>query len=404
VIHPGADRTDGQIRLAILDDNPFVREPDGTVRPQAALFHRFAAAVVAVGGLPPASYLAPIRDLDDGARSSPHAPVDAAHLRMIATEPFDGIAGYLRHGPSMARRNWPIIRDTIGAADVLWIKAPASNAALAGIAAHRGGVPRFTWVAGSVRDVVAGSGATGLRRVAASAAAIAYDGLTRFLERTGPSIRLGPELFTSLVTDDEVATTRGAVARDTTDGFRVAWAGRMAPDKGVIDLLRAVERLTADGHAIHLTLIGDGPARPEVEAVIATSGLADRIESVGFVGDRASYMAALRSADLFVLPSHAEGMPKVIVEAMAAGLPVIATAVGTVPALLADGRLGRIVPVGDPAALAATIADLQAHPEARARLRDAGLAFAADHTLEAQATRLLGWLAIRFPDLPWRAT
>src|SRR4029077_10618750 len=72
------------------------------------------------------------------------------------TTQFDGIAGYVRVAPRLVRRNWPILRDAIRGADLLWIKAPASNAALAATAAQRAGVPRFTWVAGSAREVVRG--------------------------------------------------------------------------------------------------------------------------------------------------------------------------------------------------------------------------------------------------------
>ena len=398
----------GAVRLAVLDDNPFVRGPDGDVRPQAAVFHRFAAAVVAAGDLPAAAYLVPVRPQAAGEPTSTMAPIDGACLRVIPTTPFEGIAGYLRHGPTIARRNWPLIRDAIAHADLVWIKAPASNALLAALAAHRAAVPRFTWIAGSVRDVVAGSDATGARRAAGSAAAIAYDGATRWLERSGPAIRLGPDLFTSVVTDAEITTTRASEASSeasvtgATDAvLRVVWAGRMTSDKGVVDLLEAVHDLVAAGRQIRVTLIGDGPARPDIEARIGSLGLTDRVALAGYIGDRLDYMAALREADVFVLPSHAEGMPKVMVEAMAAGLPVIATAVGAVPTVLSAGRRGRLVAVGDPAGLAVAIAELADDPAEQARLREAGLAFAAQHTIESQARRLLDWMGRTFPDLRW---
>ena len=102
-----------------------------------------------------------------------------------------------------------------------------------------------------------------------------------------------------------------------------------------------------------------------------------------------------------MLPSHAEGMPKVLVEAMAAGLPVVATTIGAVPAVLDHGNRGRLVPAGAPTRLADAIAGLLDDPPARSLLRERGLDFAASHTAEAQARRLVGWMRQTFPALPW---
>ena len=403
VTHSSPAREPGPVRLAILDDNPFIRDHGGVVHPAAALFSRFAAAVVAEGSLAPAAYLAPVRDQgpDDPAPSL--APIDGAHLRLVPTAPFQGIAGYLRSSPSLTRRNWPVIRDALAAADLLWIKAPASNAALAVLAARRAGVPRFVWVAGSVRDVVDARDRGPLDRFASGAVGVVYDATTRLMERTGPSIRLGAELFTSVITDADVAATSriAPVRPDAT--VRLAWAGRMAGEKGLDDLISAVELVAAGGTTVSLALIGDGPARAATEAHVARSAVAGAVDVVGFIGDRSDYLAALRAADLFILPSRAEGVPKVLVEAMAAGLPIVATRVGAVPAVLGEGARGTLVDPGDPTAMAAAIAHLAADPVARQSLREAGLDYAATHTVDAQARRLLGWLADTFPALPWRS-
>jgi glycosyltransferase involved in cell wall biosynthesis len=86
---------------------------------------------------------------------------------------------------------------------------------------------------------------------------------------------------------------------------------------------------------------------------------------------------------------------------MAAGLPIVATDVGAVSALLDHGRLGRLVPSGAPAELVAALIALDDDPAARRDLAEAGLAFAAAHTMEAQAARLVAWLQSTFPGLPW---
>jgi glycosyltransferase involved in cell wall biosynthesis len=406
---PFADRAeaDRPIRLAILDDNPFVRLPDGDVRPRASLFHLFVEAVIRNGPFAPADYLVPVAEL--GADEPPPGldAVDERCLRVVATRPFRGIADYMAHAPVMAASNWPLVRRTVGTADLVWIKAPASNAALVGLACRRARVPRFTWVAGSVRDVARSQARTGLSGAAARVAGVVYDGTTRLLERTGPSIRLDEEFFTSVVTPADIERTRSMpvdpVAPTDERPLRIAWAGRIAAEKGLDDLLAAVKSLEADGMPVRLSIIGDGPVRAVLEEQAAASGLDGRVRWHGYLADRSAYLDALRDADIFALPSRAEGVPKVLVEAMAAGLPLVAARVGAVPALLRGGERGRLVEPHDAAALATAIADLALDQSARVRLRNAGLDFAAAHTAEAQADRLVGWMRRSFPNLPWPA-
>jgi glycosyltransferase involved in cell wall biosynthesis len=239
----------------------------------------------------------------------------------------------------------------------------------------------------------------------AAAIATTYDATTRWLERTGPSIRLDGELFSSIVTTAEVEVSEAAArtrpARPASDGTGLVWAGRLAGEKGIDDLLAAVSRLRSSGLDARLDLLGDGPERVRLEALAASLGLNGAIRFRGHIADRAAYLDALRAADVFVMPSRAEGVPKAVVEAMGAGVPVVASRVGGVPALLADGERGVLVGPGGSAALAEAIAGLASDQAARERLRWTGLAFAADHTAPAQAARLVAWMRRSFPDLPW---
>jgi glycosyltransferase involved in cell wall biosynthesis len=390
------------IRLAIVDDNPFVALPDGEIRPRAATFHRFAEAVVAAGPFEPATYLIPVRNIAES-EAPALSPIDRERLHVVRTSPFQGIAGYLSHLPSLTWRNWPILRRSIAVADLVWIKAPASNALLALVASRRSHRPYFTWVAGSARAVVRGQRRSGPAGVFAAMAAAGYDAVTGLLRRAGPAIQLDESMFTSVVTADDVAATRErpwrGVVRDA--NLRLAWAGRMTSDKGLDDLFSALATVRDTGLPATLELIGDGPERRRFEDDAARLGLDGAVRWHGYVGRRDAYLDLLRTADLFVLPSRAEGVPKAIVEAMAAGLPVVATDVGAVRSLLDHGRLGRLVPAGDPPALAGAIAALGGDEPARRELRSAGLEFAAAHTIENQAGRVVDWMQRTFPDLPW---
>ena len=184
---------------------------------------------------------------------------------------------------------------------------------------------------------------------------------------------------------------RYAAKRDTGGGARLLFVGRMAAVKGVPLLLEAVAALAADHPDLHLTLIGDGPDRTALEARATGLGIADRCTFAGYRG-QAEVAEALKSADIFVLPSFAEGVPVVLMEAMAAGLPVIATRIAGIPELVEDGIHGRLVPPGDTDALRAAIAEVLADPETRKRMGDAGRATVAAGFDAGQEARRLSHL------------
>jgi len=160
---------------------------------------------------------------------------------------------------------------------------------------------------------------------------------------------------------------------DHPPGQHLVFVGRLAAVKGVAVLIRAVTALAPDHPGLRLTLIGDGPERAALEAEARAGGAADRI---AFAGARTQQEVAetLARADLFVLPSFAEGVPVVLMEAMASGLPVVATRIAGIPELVEDGISGRLVPPGNQAALTEAIATLLADPEAAAAMGRAGRA------------------------------
>jgi glycosyltransferase involved in cell wall biosynthesis len=142
--------------------------------------------------------------------------------------------------------------------------------------------------------------------------------------------------------------------------------GRLAEPKDPVTLVRA---LAAVGGAFAARIVGDGPERPAVEAEIRASGLVEQVE---LTGERHDVPELLEEADVFVLSSRSEGAPLSILEAMAAGLPVVATAVGGVPEIVDAGTTGLLVPPGDAAALAAALERLLADAGLRTRMGGAG--------------------------------
>ena len=149
------------------------------------------------------------------------------------------------------------------------------------------------------------------------------------------------------------------------DVLVIGTVGRLQGEKDQLTLIRAFHRCLQwkdTCHDIQLCIIGDGPLRQDVERLIRELDLWD---SVTLLGDRDDIPDQLKTFDLFVLPSLTEGISNTILEAMATGLPVIATNVGGNPELVCDGQTGSLVPPADPEAMAQAIIRYLDQPEMR---------------------------------------
>lgn len=158
----------------------------------------------------------------------------------------------------------------------------------------------------------------------------------------------------------------------------LAFAGRLGPQKALGVALEAVAAVPG----VTLAVAGDGPERARLEARARELGLEDRVRFLGGV-PRDAVLRLFGAADASVLSSAWENFPHTVVEALAVGCPVIATAVGGVPEVVRDGVNGLLVPPGDPVALAAAISRLLSDPELRSQLSAAAPATVAGHTEEA---------------------
>jgi glycosyltransferase involved in cell wall biosynthesis len=136
----------------------------------------------------------------------------------------------------------------------------------------------------------------------------------------------------------------------------IGTVGRLEPRKGTATLVQALAALRRDGrHDATVVVVGDGPLRADLAAEGERLGIAPHLR---LLGDRADVRDVLAALDVFVLPSRTEGMSNALLEAMAMARPVVATAVGGTPEVVADGASGLLVPADDPAAMARAIARL----------------------------------------------
>ncbi len=170
---------------------------------------------------------------------------------------------------------------------------------------------------------------------------------------------------------------------------RLVAIGRLVEQKGQLLLIEALGAALREQPGLRLTLVGDGELRGPIEEAIAARGLGGAVTITGWV-DEARVRAELAAAHALVMPSFAEGLPMVVMEAMAAGRPVIATAIAGIPELVLPGETGWLVPAGDPAALARAMVALAAAPRDRlAAMGAAGRVRALDrHDIDREAGRL----------------
>lgn len=182
----------------------------------------------------------------------------------------------------------------------------------------------------------------------------------------------------------------------------VGAVGRLSPEKGHRVLLDAFHVVQRRIPGVQLVLVGDGPEGPNLRRQAEALGLAASTVLLGLRKDGQQIIGAL---DVMALPSFSEGMPNVVLEAFAYGTPVVATAVGGVPDMVADGRCGWLVPAGDAARMAGALTEaLENRQEAERRAREARAILGERFTVEKQA---LAWLratetAIRSTKAPGR--
>jgi colanic acid/amylovoran biosynthesis glycosyltransferase len=187
--------------------------------------------------------------------------------------------------------------------------------------------------------------------------------------------------------------------REGSTPVKLLCVGRLAPAKGQVLLVQACARLRDAGQAFHLTMVGAGPDRERIEKTIALLRLQQHITLTGALNQEA-VRTHFQEADVFVLPSLAEGIPVVLMEAMSSGVPCISCPVNGIPELIQHERTGLLATPGDVVSLAAQLQRLIADPGLRRALAEAGHdKVLADFDLDRNVARL-GEIFSQFPPPP----
>jgi glycosyltransferase involved in cell wall biosynthesis len=195
----------------------------------------------------------------------------------------------------------------------------------------------------------------------------------------------------SLVSRSTVAAPDDAVTKDWSGELRLLSVGRVDAEKNPLLLPEILARLGRTG-AWRLIVAGDGPLAGAVAARAAELGVDDRLELRGYVSHGDGLRRLYETSHALLHVSRTEGVPQVLFEAQAAGLPVVATDVGGVAGALGYGERGLLVPPGNAVAAAEACERLRREPELRSAFIHRGLEFARAESIESQLDRLVGFL------------
>jgi glycosyltransferase involved in cell wall biosynthesis len=167
----------------------------------------------------------------------------------------------------------------------------------------------------------------------------------------------------------------------------VSFFGRLSPEKGADVFVEIARRLASDA-SLQFLMTGDGPERARIQDLIRRYGLESRVIAKGFVDDVRPFIQA---SDIVVVPSNLDGMPLIVLEAHAREKPVVASSVGSIPAMVADGRTGFLCPSGDVPAFCRRIRQLARNPSLRSSMGKAGRAgVIASHSRESCIQAYMG--------------
>jgi glycosyltransferase involved in cell wall biosynthesis len=287
--------------------------------------------------------------------------------------------------------------------DVIWVLGPNP---LAVVLAVLGRLRRRRVVLGVRQDTrsYVRSRHPGRRGMALAGAAL--DASFRLVSRWCPVVAVGDQiaesygrapqlhrLVVSLVSEADIVSGDGAAPAATGQGARIISVGRLDAEKNPLlmaDILAGLVAAAPDV-AWHLDVYGDGPLAGALAGRLAELDVGARATLHGYVAADAGLWAAYREADILLHVSWTEGVPQVLLEAFAARLPVVATAVGGVAALVGDAAL--LVEPGDADAAVAALVAVAADDDLRRRLLDAGTAVVRERTLEREVDGLATFLA-----------
>ncbi|MCK4261446.1 MAG: glycosyltransferase family 4 protein [Halanaerobiales bacterium] len=169
----------------------------------------------------------------------------------------------------------------------------------------------------------------------------------------------------------------------------ILFVGRLVYSKGVQDLIHAVAKLSMGNRKIRITIVGTGPMDKELKTIVGMLKLSDSVHFVGHIPFGENLFQVYRTGDIFVLPTYTEGLPKVLFEAFAFGIPIIATKVGGIPSVISHEENGILINPGSPTQIASATKRIITDSSLRRKIVSNGYAWITKHTLEEEVGRII---------------
>jgi len=251
----------------------------------------------------------------------------------------------------------------------------------------------------------------GLPKAMAMATAMLLERFARALAAVHPTFTVGDEMYrlykrfdnpvfpsaVSLISANDIMTTRKA---SPIDQVKLLSVGRLDPEKGLVYLVRAVDKLIKEARVeVLLRIVGTGSEENNLKQEVAILGLGRHVQFLGYIPFGPDLLEIYRKSDIFVLPSLNEGLPQVLLEAMACDVPVVATKVAGIPMLISHGENGLLVDPADVNGLTDAVCQLVGDKSFGEKIRKNGLRTAKAHTIEAEVENIVSALKPCFPEL-----
>lgn len=377
------------MRLAVFCDYPY-RVRDGRVTAEMAF------ALFVLGLLPYVDELVMVGRLDPAPGEFPH---ELRGVRFVALPHYASAAdlpGVARTLPVALRRFWR----TLGEVDAVWILGPSPAPVVFAILTL---LRRRRLVLGVRQLLPELSRHRHPGRRLVNLGAVALDASFRLLARLVPVVVVGPEIarryrrsrhlhvsYISLLHEVDIWQPDDTQRDYAEPELRILSVGRLDPEKNPLLLADVLERLRRDDPRWHLEVCGDGPLAEALADRLTSLGVDDAATLRGYVPIDGGLWDHYRRSHVLLHISHTEGLPQVLLEAAAAGLPAVATAVGGVAD--AVGSSAVLIPPDDADAAATAVARVITDATLRARLLKESFAWVTEHTLESECARLAPFL------------